>query len=64
MINLLHRLWVEEDGQGLTEYGLILALVAVVVIGGLIAMGDRLQEIFGDILAGLTGSDPVTPPPA
>jgi Flp pilus assembly pilin Flp len=30
MMNLLNRLWVEEDGQGLVEYTLIVVLVALV----------------------------------
>ena len=29
-MNLLKRLWVEEDGQGLVEYTLIVVLVALV----------------------------------
>jgi Flp pilus assembly pilin Flp len=29
-MNLLNRLWVEEDGQGLVEYTLIVVLVALV----------------------------------
>jgi Flp pilus assembly pilin Flp len=30
MMELLQRLWVEEDGQGLVEYTLIVVLVALV----------------------------------
>jgi Flp pilus assembly pilin Flp len=29
-MNLLKRLWIEEDGQGLVEYTLIVVLVALV----------------------------------
>jgi Flp pilus assembly pilin Flp len=29
-MNLLRRLWQEEDGQGLTEYTLVVVLVALV----------------------------------
>jgi Flp pilus assembly pilin Flp len=29
-MNLLKRLWLEEDGQGLTEYTLVIVLVALV----------------------------------
>lgn len=38
-----------ENGQGMVEYGLILALVAVVVIGALALLGDNLNLKFGDI---------------
>lgn len=37
----------EESGQGMVEYGLIIALVAIVVIGVLIALGGNLNSIFG-----------------
>jgi Flp pilus assembly pilin Flp len=32
-MNLLKRLVREEEGQGLVEYGLIIALIAILVIG-------------------------------
>lgn len=35
-----------QEGQGMVEYGLILALVAVVVIGALTLMGDNLKGMF------------------
>lgn len=35
-----------EKGQGMVEYGLILALVAVVVIGVLTTMGTNLTTMF------------------
>jgi pilus assembly protein Flp/PilA len=33
-----------EDGQGLAEYGLILALIAVVCIGALGLLGGGIDE--------------------
>jgi len=36
-----------EKGQTLVEYGLILALIAVVVVGALLAIGGKLNGIFG-----------------
>jgi pilus assembly protein Flp/PilA len=38
-----------EEGQGMAEYGLIIALVAVVVIGALTLIGTNLSSIFGTI---------------
>lgn len=40
-----------ENGQGMVEYGLILALVAIVVIGALALLGDNLNLKFGEINA-------------
>ena len=49
MLALLKRLFYEEDGQGMVEYGLIIALVAVVLIGALMALRGGLSDIFGKV---------------
>ena len=38
-----------EAGQGLAEYALILALIAVVAIGALIFLGGQVQSILNTI---------------
>jgi pilus assembly protein Flp/PilA len=38
-----------EEGQTLAEYALILALIAVVVIGAVIFLGGQIQNIFDQI---------------
>ena len=38
-----------ESGQGMVEYGLIIALVALAVIAALFALGGGLNGIFGRI---------------
>jgi len=35
-----------EEGQGMVEYGLIIALVAVVAIAGLIILGPKVASLF------------------
>ena len=39
----------EEEGQGLVEYGLIIALIAVVCIAALTALGTNIVAKFGQI---------------
>ena len=39
----------EESGQGMVEYGLIIVLIAVVVIGALTSIGGSLNKKFEDI---------------
>lgn len=36
----------DEAGQGMVEYGLIIALIAVVLIGALMALSGGLSELF------------------
>jgi len=49
MTNVLKRLWKEEEGQGMTEYGLIIGLVAILLIAALISFKDKLIKIFNAI---------------
>ena len=50
----------DEEGQGMTEYGLIIALIAVVVIGVLTTMGEDIQGIFTNASDGPTGTTTTT----
>lgn len=44
-----------KKGQGMVEYGLIIGLVAVVLIGALIAMRTQIAEVFQSITTSLQG---------
>ena len=55
MLDLIKRLVKEEEGQGMVEYGLIIALVSVVVIALLTAMGGGLKAKFQEIVSALGG---------
>ena len=50
---MLKRFFKEESGQGMVEYGLIIALVAVVLIGVLTAMGGGLSGLFTTVTGAL-----------
>ena len=39
----------EDDGQGLAEYALILALIAIIAIAALIFLGEQISEILSTI---------------
>lgn len=49
MKNIWKNFVSEESGQGMVEYGLIIALIAVVLIVVLSAMSDSLGGTFGKI---------------
>jgi len=42
-----------EKGQGLAEYALILALVALVVIGAVILLGNNISAIMSNVATGI-----------
>lgn len=45
----------DESGQGLTEYALIIALVAIVAVAALTLLGGQISQIFNDINDDLGG---------
>lgn len=55
-MNLVKRFLKDESGATAIEYGLIAALVAVVIIGALGFLGDALIAIFNDITTALGGA--------
>ncbi|MEX2355876.1 MAG: Flp family type IVb pilin [Thermaerobacterales bacterium] len=50
------RLVREERGQGMVEYGLIIALVSIAVIGALVLVGGELGNIFDGVVETLQGT--------
>lgn len=44
-MDLLKRLVMEEEGQGLVEYALIIALVAIIAMVGLQLLGPEIDKI-------------------
>ncbi len=50
---MLRSFFAREEGQGLVEYALILVLIAIVVIGILTLLGNRVSEVFSQIDSGL-----------
>jgi len=44
----------EEDGVTAIEYGLIAALIAVVIIASVTTIGTSLATKFGEVVTGLT----------
>jgi pilus assembly protein Flp/PilA len=45
-MELIHR---DEEGQGLAEYALILALIAIIAIVALIFLGGQVSKILSNV---------------
>ncbi len=43
----------DEEGATAVEYGLIAALIAVVILGAVSGIGEQLKVVFNDILDAL-----------
>jgi len=44
----------DEDGQGLVEYALIIAVIAIAVLVAMVFLREQLQKIFSNIGNNLT----------
>ena len=47
----------KQIGQGMTEYIIIIALIAIAAIGAFTFFGDGLRDTVGDVTTELTGGD-------
>ena len=62
MINRIKKLFLfSEAGQGMVEYGLILALVSIMSIGALTVLGGSVAEKFDEINTVMSGNIVVAP---
>ena len=46
----------DEEGQTLVEYGLLLALIAIIVIVALVFLGPIVSQIFQNVGSNLQGT--------
>jgi Flp pilus assembly pilin Flp len=55
-MELMKSLWSDESGQGLTEYAVIIALVAVGLILVLVAFREAIANVFRDTTSELNNA--------
>ena len=60
-MDLLKRIWKEEEGQGLVEYGLILLLMVIIGVAIFTTFKPQIEQIFSNITGKIgevsTGAD-------
>ena len=54
MKNFMLRLWKEEEGQDLTEYALLLVLIALAAITVMGTLGSAINNVFSKAASNLT----------
>jgi Flp pilus assembly pilin Flp len=55
-MTIVKRLWREEKGQDLTEYALLMVLIALVAIASIQTIGTTISNVFSNAAATLTAS--------
>lgn len=52
----LTDLLIQEDGQAMTEYGLILGLIAVACVAAVTLMGTNIKTLLNSVATSIGGS--------
>jgi Flp pilus assembly pilin Flp len=53
MMPLLRKLWIEDDGQDIAEYAVMLAVILVIVVGTIRVVGSNANKVFSDTTSAL-----------
>ena len=48
MSELISRLWVEDEGQDIAEYAVMLAVILVLVVGTIRLIGSNANNVFSN----------------
>jgi pilus assembly protein Flp/PilA len=54
MKGILKRLWKDEEGQDLTEYALLVVLIALAAVTAMNKLAGAIAEIFNNAASNLT----------
>jgi Flp pilus assembly pilin Flp len=53
MFQLLNRLWMDEKGQDIAEYAVMLAVILVIVIGTVKLIGTNSNNVFSSVASNI-----------
>ncbi|HUI42854.1 MAG TPA: Flp family type IVb pilin [Terriglobia bacterium] len=56
MTKLLKRLWQEDEGQDLVEYGLLLVLISLGAVAAMGTLASAISDAFGNAQTNLSSS--------
>jgi pilus assembly protein Flp/PilA len=56
IMNMLKRLWQEEEGQDLVEYGLLVVLISLGCIAAMNGLATGISKAFSNAVAQLTAT--------
>ncbi|HET7656782.1 MAG TPA: Flp family type IVb pilin [Bacillales bacterium] len=58
MLKKIKDLFLAEEGQGMTEYGLVLGVIAIGVVATLVLLREQIVQLFKNVLTAITGATP------
>jgi pilus assembly protein Flp/PilA len=56
MLSIVRNLWNDDQGQDIAEYGLMLAVILLIVVAAVSAIGTNANTIFNTVASQLNAS--------
>jgi Flp pilus assembly pilin Flp len=53
MADILRRAWLDDDGQDIAEYTVMLAVILVIVVGSIRLIGSNANNVFSAVSSSL-----------
>ena len=53
MISLLRQIWLEEEGQDIAEYAVMVAVILLIVIGTIRLIGSNSNTVFSSVASAI-----------
>jgi Flp pilus assembly pilin Flp len=54
MHNAFRKLWLEEEGQDIAEYAVMLAVILVIVVGTIRLIGGSANNVFSEVASSIS----------
>ena len=55
MKELLHKVWLQDEGEDIAEYAVMLAVILVIVVGTIRLIGGQANNVFSETASSLGG---------
>lgn len=55
MVNLVRRMWSNDEGQDIAEYAVMLAVILVIVVGTIRLIGTQANNVFSETASAIGG---------
>jgi len=53
-MSVLRRFWMEEEGQDIAEYAVMLAVILVIVVGTIRLIGGNANNVFSSVASSIS----------
>ncbi|QHE51392.1 Flp family type IVb pilin [Pontibacillus sp. HMF3514] len=57
MVSLIESFLYEEDGQGMTEYSIVLGVISIAAFGIIILLTEELQQVYTRVVDAVQSRD-------